>query len=379
MTTQTVSHAKPKAAKKPTKQEAAAAAVAKMRQASLNIPVPSAPPSELAMVPTTLITTRKQVRTEFDQASLAELAADIAARGMLQPILLRPLPPNPGTASYLVIAGERRLLAARLAKLDAVPALIGEVDDDTASMMQIAENIQREDLSLADEATYVRKLYDLVGGSVTAAAERLHKSKAWVSKRLAASCPNLADQARRLLEDGVTEDLEIVLTVDKIAELDYYAANQIADAVTAGQAGRQTVREKLDQVKSEIEAKKAEQERLAEEKNSPEAEAKREKEAQERIAEQKKEIERKRLDPNQLIWMYDEELDDEQKLVLAKHLMEIYMRGKKDTGMIRLIKTMEICCNNTAAIEVAAYVAGSQGMEFNLAQLIDVTSEAEQA
>ncbi|MBW7902278.1 MAG: ParB/RepB/Spo0J family partition protein [Rhodocyclaceae bacterium] len=381
-TTQNVSHAKPKAAaKKPTKQQAAAAAVAKMRQASLNIPAPSTPPSELMMVPLTLIETRKQVRTTFDEASLQELAQDIAVRGVLQPILLRP---NPGMANYLVIAGERRLRAARLAQLDTIPAIIGEVDNDTASMMQLAENIQREDLGLADEAAAVRKLYDLVGGSVTAAAERLHKSKAWVSKRLAASCPNLAWQARQLLDECVTEDLEIVLTVDKIAQLCHWESREIAEAVKKGQAGRQTVREKLDEVKARIEAEKAEQEQARQaaetEAASPEAKAQREQKAHERAVEAANEAERRRLDPNILVWDYDcGDLADDQRQALSQHLEKIHERGKKDTPVARLQKVMEICCDNkTAAIEIAAYVAGSQDILFDLTELIEVTMDAEQ-
>lgn len=388
-TTQTVSHAKqPKAAaKKPTKQEAAAAAVKKMRQATLDIPAPSTPPSELMMVPLTLIETGKQVRTVFDEASLTELAQDIAVRGVLQPILLRP---NPGMCNYLVIAGERRLRAARLAQLDAIPAIIGTVDDDTASMMQLAENIQREDLSLADEATAVRKMYDLVGGSVTAAAERLHKSKAWVSKRLAASCPELAWEAKRLLEDGATEDLEIVLTVNKIAGLDYHEAAQISKAVKNGQAGRQTVREQLDKTKARIEAEKArveeekanwkaEQERQAAEADSPEAKAQREREKHEAAVAQANEAEKRRLDPNRLAWNdnYDD-LADDQKKVLAEHLEKIHERGKKDTPDVCLQTIMGMFINDPAPIETAAYVAGSQNILFDLAELIQVTMDAEQ-
>lgn len=370
-----ISHAKPAAPKKakPTKQEAAAAAVAKMRQATIDL-APAPAPSELVMMPLSLIEARAQVRTEFSDESLAELAADIAARGVLQPVLLRP---TPGQCNYLVITGERRVRAARLAQLDTIPAIIGDVDDDTAASMQIAENIQREDLCLADEAAAVRTLYELAGNSVTAVAARLHKSKSWVSKRLAASCPDLNHMAKNLLVDGFTEDLEIILTIDKMQAIDWNECQLLCNKIRAGEAGRQTVREAYEALKEKNEREKAEREA----RNSPEATAKHEKEAAaqkeffDKQAEERKAKER--LDPMRLRWKYDEDLEVDQLDVLGKHLEQLHTSGVGVAvhDMIRGIVRMNN--NGYAAIEIAAFVAGSYGTGFDLGVLIRLTKEGE--
>ncbi len=381
-----VSHAKPAAPKKakPTKQEAAAAAVAKMRQATIDLaPVPA--PSELVMMPLSLIETRKQVRTEFDEAALAELAADIAARGVLQPILLRP---NPGMVNYLVIAGERRLRAARLAQLETIPAIIGDVDDDTAASMQIAENIQREDLCLADEAAAVRKLYELKGNSVTAVAAQLHKSKSWVSKRLAASCPDLQHMAREILEGGYTEDLEIILTVNKLQRLDWYEARMLVEKIKDGDAGRQTVRDAYEKVKAEKERLAAEQEA----RNSPEEVEKRKADekarAHERAVAYANQCEEQRLHPKQICFAITKNarilkddrkaLDADQQKVLETHLEKIHTGAKIrgfDYGANKLV-TMFYESSEYAEIEIAAYVSGMHQRKFDLAELVDMVTKA---
>lgn len=371
-----VSHAKPKAPakKKPTAKETAANTVAKLRQTNLAIPAPSATPSELVMMPLTLIETRSQVRTEFDDESLQELAQDIAARGVLQPILLRP---NPGQVNFLVIAGERRLRAARLASLEAIPAIIGEVDDDTASLMQIAENIQRQDLSITDEAAAVRKLYELLENSVTAVAERLHKSKAWVSKRLAASCPNLAWQAKKVLEQGATEDLEIVLTLDKLAALDYWEASKVADKVIQGEAGRQTVRDELERVKAERDERAAKSKQWQEEQNTPEAIAARDSAQAAHEQQQKQRAEKMRLDPSQLCHRVMREayyepadrknLEPDELAVITAHLQGLTDSGRADSmheGIKELVRMIE-SDGDYSTLEIAAYVLGQQGRKLD--------------
>ena len=98
-----------------------------------------------------------QVRTEsgLDEEGLQELAESIKAQGMLQPVLLRPLGDR-----FALIAGERRCRAARLAGFSHVPALIGEADDQRAGILQLVENVQREDLSLLELAAGLRALAD---------------------------------------------------------------------------------------------------------------------------------------------------------------------------------------------------------------------------
>lgn len=235
-----VSHAKPKNRKaKPTTADA----VRKMRQTTIDVaPPPIAP--ELAFVPIDLIDCAAQVRTEFDEENIRELASDIASRGILQPVLLR----RTGER-FLMIAGERRLRAARLAQLAALPAIVGETDDDTAADMQLAENIQRQDLSLSDLAKAVRSLFERLG-SLQAVANRLHKSKSWASKHLALSHPDFPEIARQLIEDGKCEDMETLYILKQIHALDPTAAYQLASDIRNGNAGRQTARDLLDRLKN---------------------------------------------------------------------------------------------------------------------------------
>lgn len=144
-----------------------------------------------------------QVRTTFDEQALAELADDMKVRGVLQPVLLC----SEVDGVYRLIAGERRVRAARMAGLSAVPALVGAATTDALLDMQLAENIQREDLSLSDEANAVRRLYDR-WGKVDLVARHVKKSPAWVSKRLAMTYGDFDWRAKKLLEDGVTEDFD---------------------------------------------------------------------------------------------------------------------------------------------------------------------------
>jgi ParB-like chromosome segregation protein Spo0J len=90
----------------------------------------------------------EQPRLAMDEATLNELAASIREHGVLQPILVRPL----DATRYQLIAGERRWRASRIAGLATIPALIEDIDDDTALEIAIIENLQREDLSPLDEA-----------------------------------------------------------------------------------------------------------------------------------------------------------------------------------------------------------------------------------
>lgn len=367
-----VSHAKPAKAK-PTKQEQAAAAVARMRQTALDLVKPSAV-AEIVQIPVNFIRANAQVRTEFNDETIAELAADIAERGIIQPILVRS-----SDSGYIIVAGERRYRAAKLAQMDMVPAIITGLDNDSATAVQIAENIQREDLSLADTAKAVRKLYELNGNSVTNTAAKLHKSKSWVSKHLAASCPDLSWQAKQLLEQEWTEDLEIVLTVDKIAEIDYWAADNIAKAVGEGNAGRQSVRDELERVKAEQQQKKVDAEQRNKEFNTPEKIAEREAMRQQHAKEEALRIAAERLDPIRLRCKYDEELDEDQRKSLEKHLRKFHKNGSTTHGDAIIETAAKYMSGDYSVIELSAFIAGVQNIAFDLAQLIELTMNGERA
>ena len=100
-----------------------------------------------------------QPRVDFREESLAELAESIRAQGILQPIVVRPLPGGDGGETrYEIVAGERRWRAAQLAGLDSVPALIRDVPDEAAVAISLIENIQRENLNPIEEADALKRL-----------------------------------------------------------------------------------------------------------------------------------------------------------------------------------------------------------------------------
>ena len=117
-----------------------------------------------------------QPRRHFDEAALAELAESIAARGVLQPIVVRPVGNR-----FQIVAGERRWRAAQRARLHTIPAVVREFDDGVTLEVALIENIQREELNAIEEGEAYRRLIDDFGHSQEALAKLLHKSRSHVA------------------------------------------------------------------------------------------------------------------------------------------------------------------------------------------------------
>jgi ParB family transcriptional regulator, chromosome partitioning protein len=165
---------------------------------------PQVPPplagDRLANLPVDLLQRGKyQPRVDMRQESLGELADSIKARGLVQPILVRPLPrPNPGESQrYEIIAGERRWRAAQMAGLTDIPAVIRDVPDEAAVAMALIENIQREDLNPLEEARALLRLIEEFGLTHQAAAEAVGRSRAAVSNLV--RLMELADEVKEML------------------------------------------------------------------------------------------------------------------------------------------------------------------------------------
>ena len=120
-----------------------------------------------------------QPRQSFAQEDLDGLAQSIQALGLLQPLTVRR-----GTAGWELVAGERRLRAARLAGLDKVPCLPIQVDGQMTSLLALTENIQRKDLDFWEEALALRRLLDTFHLSQEEAARRVGKSQSAVANKL---------------------------------------------------------------------------------------------------------------------------------------------------------------------------------------------------
>jgi ParB family chromosome partitioning protein len=153
----------------------------------------------------------EQPRLVFEQEALDELAASIREHGVLQPILVRPLGPN----TYQIVAGERRWRASRLAGLETIPALIEEIDDDTALEIAIIENLQREDLTPLDEAAMFDRMVHEHGYSIRKLADKLGKDKGYLENRLRlADAPPEIRELVSLRKDSLSHAYELMKVED---------------------------------------------------------------------------------------------------------------------------------------------------------------------
>lgn len=171
-----------KSANSPSEANAQASSPEAIRNGLANLPVAAIEPHPL------------QPRRYFDEDALNELAASIAARGVIQPVIVRPL----GNSRYQLVAGERRWRAAQKAQLHDIPALIRELDDRDVLALALIENIQREDLNAVEEA----RAYALL-------AERESLTQAEIARMVEKSRSHVANMQRLLtLPTPVLDHLE---------------------------------------------------------------------------------------------------------------------------------------------------------------------------
>ena len=138
----------------------------------------------------------QQPRRSFDEEGLAELAASIRSCGILQPLTVR----RAGDG-YELVAGERRLRAARIAGLREVPCLVAQVGEEDSALLALMENLQRRDLDCWEEAQAIARLISRYGLSQEEAARRLGRAQPTVANKL-----RLLEDVRALLrENGLTE------------------------------------------------------------------------------------------------------------------------------------------------------------------------------
>src|SRR5829696_4814049 len=153
----------------------------------------------------------EQPRLAFDEVTLEELAASIREHGVLQPILVRPL----DGGDFQLIAGERRWRASKTAGLETIPALVEEIDDDTALEISIIENLQREDLTPLDEAAMYERMVTDHGYSVRRLAQKLGKDKGYLENRLRlADAPEEIRELVSLRKDTLSHAYELMKVED---------------------------------------------------------------------------------------------------------------------------------------------------------------------
>ena len=165
-----------------------------------------------------------QPRKTFDDETLAELSASIAEHGLLQPIAVRPKP----SGGYLIVAGERRWRASRMAGLTEVPVIVKDVTDEQAMELALVENLQREDLDPVEEAAGIRELMTRCDLTQEQAARKLGKSRSALANSL--RLLSLPETVLELLKSGFITigHAKVVLSLPT-PELQEEAAQMIAD------------------------------------------------------------------------------------------------------------------------------------------------------
>lgn len=137
----------------------------------------------------------EQPRRHFDEAALEELARSIEARGLIQPIVVRPW-----RGKYQIVAGERRWRAAQRARLHDVPVIVRDFDDAETLELALIENIQREDLNAIEEAEAYSKLIGRFGHSQDELGRIVHKSRSHIANLL--RLLDLPASVREMVADG---------------------------------------------------------------------------------------------------------------------------------------------------------------------------------
>ena len=179
----------------------------------------------------------EQPRLVFEQEALNELASSIREHGVLQPILVRPLGPN----TYQIVAGERRWRASRLAGLETIPALIEDIDDDTALEIAIIENLQREDLTPLDEAAMYDRMVHEHGYSIRKLADKLGKDKGYLENRLRlADAPPEIRELVSLRKDSLSHAYELMKVADPKKR------RRLAEQVARGELTLIKLRDKIE-------------------------------------------------------------------------------------------------------------------------------------
>lgn len=156
-----------------------------------------------------------QPRRDFDAEALADLSASIRAKGVLQPLIVRPAAV---VGEYEIVAGERRWRAAQMAQLHELPAIVRDLDDTEVLEIAIIENIQRADLNAIEEAMGFRQLMDRFGHTQERIAQALSKSRSHIANLLRLlTLPDLVQDMVRLGQLSAGHARAVITSADPAA------------------------------------------------------------------------------------------------------------------------------------------------------------------
>ena len=204
--------------------------------------LPSAAPTEgsRSLRVEELVPNPEQPRSQIAAEDLEGLATSIAARGVIEPIVVRA-----HSGKFQVIAGERRWRAARLAGLERVPVVVREASNEDVGLLALVENLQREDLNPIEEALAFRRLADLGGMTHDAIASEVGRSRTAVTNTL--RLLELTPQVRRMVETG-----ELRAAAGRtLIPLDSASQAQLAKEIVQGDLSVREVERRVKRVRDE--------------------------------------------------------------------------------------------------------------------------------
>jgi ParB family chromosome partitioning protein len=334
------------------------------------------------------IIVKVQIRTLFedDDNSIVELSESIKKRGVLMPILLR----NAGD-TFELVAGERRYRAAKLAGLETIPAYIRDMTEAEAADAQLAENIQRQNLTQLEIA---KKLQDDLNilGSVEAVLEKHQKGRSWLSKMI--GLLTLPEQTKRLLTENVTADNEVIGAVKAVEAVDPEKAKELVDDLKKTR-GDGNAREKAKAVKDEVKPspKKAAAKTKTEQKPETKTDIKTKTEAAKpaNIPEQTDivadsdaaqklhsfyfAIYEHGAKPNVVL----ETMSADDKAAVRDYLYNFYAAGKqaKDAGRAAMLglRSGEFATDGVNAFNLVSFLYGLNGVDFDLLNIFGSVKE----
>lgn len=191
---------------------------------------------------------KSQPRTVFDEENIKGLAESIKEHGLIQPIVVRPLPNG---ITYQIIAGERRWRACKLLKMEEVPVIIRETDELEAAQLAIVENVQRADLNPVEEAMAYRALMDKYGMTQDRLAEVMGKSRPYIANltRLL----SLPEEALTALSNGEISvgHAKVLLSIEDKDSLIYALNTIISEKLSVRQTEKLAVELSKEDVEKE--------------------------------------------------------------------------------------------------------------------------------
>jgi ParB family transcriptional regulator, chromosome partitioning protein len=216
------------------KRKALGKGLSSLIPSSINrVPSPATPtaptrPTELRLEVSKIRPNPRQPRRSFDEAALNELAGSIRAQGVLQPVVVRPLPDG----QFELIAGERRWRAAQRAGIHQIPAVVRDVPDGKLLELALIENLQREELNAIEEAEAYRILVDDLELTHNEVAQRVGKQKTTVANAL--RLLNLPEAVKNLLRDRLISmgHARALLALEDASEIEALARRVVSEGLS---------------------------------------------------------------------------------------------------------------------------------------------------